>query len=55
VSLPEHGASPQGQCVSPRARQLSMAPMSLPAIEERSGRFKKAKIGPNMFFFRFDQ
>ena len=43
-------ASPQGIELLHRAKSLSMAQISLPAIEERSGRVKKAKIGPNMFF-----
>ena len=54
---PEHGASPQGECVSPRARHVSMAQtclhgadISLSAREKRLGRFDKSKIGPNMFF-----
>ena len=43
VSLPEPD-------MSPRRRHVSMAQISLPAREERPGRVKKSKIGPNMFF-----
>ena len=43
VSLPEPD-------MSPWRRHVSMAQISLPAREERLGRFKKAKIGPNKFF-----
>ena len=63
MSLPQTHVSPPETCLSPRDMSLphehvspprtclSLAQICLPAIEERSGRVKKAKIGPNIYCF----